>query len=146
MKTGIDEAVKKAFSPEFLNRIDDFIVFHQLDKDAILKIVDISIERLQKRLKHQNITIEITKPVREYLADKGYDQNYGARPLRRAIQRYLEDPLSEEILKGSIKENTRVRIKTKKGSDDFIFEPSKIESSITNPNDEIIEESKENKG
>ncbi|MCX6157701.1 MAG: ATP-dependent Clp protease ATP-binding subunit [Ignavibacteriota bacterium] len=146
MKTGIDDAVKKAFSPEFLNRIDDFIVFHQLDKDAILKIVDISIERLQKRLKHQNITIEITKPVREYLADKGYDQNYGARPLRRAIQRYLEDPLSEEILKGTIKENTRVRIKTKKGSDDFIFEPSKIETPGTNPNDEIIEESKENKG
>ncbi|MFZ4591059.1 MAG: ATP-dependent Clp protease ATP-binding subunit [Ignavibacteria bacterium] len=146
MKTGIDDAVKKAFSPEFLNRIDDFIVFHQLDKDAILKIVDISIEKLQKRLKHQNITIEITKPVREYLADKGYDQNYGARPLRRAIQRYLEDPLSEEILKGSIKENTRVRIKTKKGSDDFIFEPSKIETPGTNPNDEIIEESKENKG
>lgn len=146
MKTGIDDAVKKAFSPEFLNRIDDFIVFHQLDKDAILKIVDISIERLQKRLKHQNITIEITKPVREYLADKGYDQNYGARPLRRAIQRYLEDPLSEEILKGNIKENTRVRVKTKKGSEDFIFEPTKIEVSDTNPNDEIIEESKENKG
>jgi ATP-dependent Clp protease ATP-binding subunit ClpC len=146
MKTGIDDAVKKAFSPEFLNRIDDFIVFHQLGKDSILKIVDISIERLQKRLKHQNITIEISKPVREYLADKGYDQNYGARPLRRAIQRYLEDPLSEEILKGNIKENTRVRVKTKKGSDDFVFEPSKIDITDTNPNDEIIEESKENKG
>ncbi len=146
MKTGIDEAVKKAFSPEFLNRIDDFIVFHQLDKDAILKIVDISIERLQKRLKHQNITIEITKSVREYLADKGYDQNYGARPLRRAIQRYLEDPLSEEILKGNIKENTRVRVKTKKGSDDFVFEPVKAGAADISPNDEIIEESKESKG
>jgi ATP-dependent Clp protease ATP-binding subunit ClpC len=146
MKSGIDDAVKKAFSPEFLNRIDDFIVFHQLDKDAILKIVDISIERLQKRLKHQNITIEITKPVREYLADKGYDQNYGARPLRRAIQRYLEDPLSEEILKGNVKENTRVRVKTKKGSEDFVFDASSIEKPGTNPSDEIIEESKENKG
>ena len=146
MKTGIDEAVKKAFSPEFLNRIDDFIVFHQLDKDAILKIVDISIERLQKRLKHQNITIEITKSVREYLADKGYDQNYGARPLRRAIQRYLEDPLSEEILKGNIKENTRVRVKTKKGSDDFVFESVKAGAADISPNDEIIEESKESKG
>lgn len=146
MKSGIDDAVKKVFSPEFLNRIDDFIVFHQLEKESILKIVDISVEKLQKRLKHQNITIEITKTVREILSEKGYDQNYGARPLRRAIQRYLEDPLSEEILKGNIKENTKVHVKTKKGSDEFIFEPTRIEKSNTDPNDEIIEETKENKG
>jgi ATP-dependent Clp protease ATP-binding subunit ClpC len=146
MKSGIDDAVKKVFSPEFLNRIDDFIVFHQLEKESILKIVDISVEKLQKRLKHQNITIEITKTVREILSEKGYDQNYGARPLRRAIQRYLEDPLSEEILKGNIKENTKVHVKTEKGSDEFIFEPTRIEKSNTDPNDEIIEETKENKG
>lgn len=146
MKSTIDDAVKKVFSPEFLNRIDDFIVFHQLGKDSILKIVDISVEKLQKRLKHQNILIELSKPVKEFLSEKGYDQNYGARPLRRAIQRFLEDPLSEEILKGNIKENIKVRVKMKKGSDDFIFEPIKIDKSGADSNDEIIEESKENKG
>ena len=146
MKSTIDDAVKKVFSPEFLNRIDDFIVFHQLGRESILKIVDISVDKLQKRLKHQNITVEISKSVKEYLGDKGYDQNYGARPLRRAIQRYLEDPLSEEILSGNVKENSKVRVKMKKGSEDFIFESVKTNSASTDQNDEIIEESKENKG
>ena len=146
MKSAIDDAVKKVFSPEFINRIDDFIVFHQLGRDSILKIVDLTVEKLQKRLVHQNIKIELSKPVKELLSDKGYDQNYGARPLRRVIQRYLEDPLSEEILKGNVKENTKVRVKMKKGSDEIVFEPVKIESPGKNTNDEIIEESKENKG
>jgi ATP-dependent Clp protease ATP-binding subunit ClpC len=145
MKSTIDDAVKKVFSPEFLNRIDDFIVFHQLGRDSILKIVDISVDKLQKRLEHQNITVELSKTVKEYLGDKGYDQNYGARPLRRAIQRYLEDPLSEEILSGNIKENSKVRVKMKKGSEDFIFESVKNSMSGNEPSDEIIEESKEKK-
>ena len=87
MKSTIDDAVKKVFSPEFLNRIDDFIIFHQLERDSILKIVDIAIEKLEKRLKLQNIKIDVTKQAKEFIADKGYDQNFGARPLRRAIQR-----------------------------------------------------------
>ncbi|MFA5012273.1 MAG: ATP-dependent Clp protease ATP-binding subunit [Ignavibacteria bacterium] len=146
MKSSINDAVKKVFSPEFLNRIDDFIVFHQLGRDSILRIVEISVETLQKRLVNQNITIELTKPVKEFLGDKGYDQNYGARPLRRVIQKYLEDPLSEEILKGNIKENTKVRVRLKRGTEEIIFEPAKASSSSTDSNDEIIEESKENKG
>ena len=146
MKSSINDAVKKVFSPEFLNRIDDFIVFHQLGRDSILKIVEISVETLQKRLVNQNITIELSKPVKEFLGDKGYDQNYGARPLRRVIQKYLEDPLSEEILKGNIKENTKVRVKLKKGTEEIIFEPVKSSSTSTDSNDEKIEESKENKG
>jgi ATP-dependent Clp protease ATP-binding subunit ClpC len=146
MKTNIDDAVKKVFSPEFLNRIDDFLVFHQLGRDSILKIVDISVDKLQKRLKHQNITIEITKSAKELIADKGFDQNYGARPLRRAIQNYLEDPLSEEILKGNVKENTKVRVKLKKGTEEFVFEPVKGGSSNMDSSDEIVEEPKEIKG
>ncbi|MDD5361236.1 MAG: ATP-dependent Clp protease ATP-binding subunit [Ignavibacteria bacterium] len=146
MKTNIDDAVKKVFSPEFLNRIDDFLVFHQLGRESILKIVDISVEKLQKRLKHQNITIEITKSAKELIADKGFDQNYGARPLRRAIQNYLEDPLSEEILKGNVKENTKVRVKLKKGTEEFVFEPVKGGSSNMDSSDEIVEEPKEIKG
>ncbi len=146
MKSSINDAVKKVFSPEFLNRIDDFIVFHQLGRDSILKIVEISVETLQKRLVNQNITIELSKPVKEFLGDKGYDPNYGARPMRRVIQKYLEDPLSDEILKGNIKENTKVRVKLKKGTEEIIFEPVKSSSASTDSNDEIIEESKENKG
>ncbi len=146
MKSSINDAVKKVFSPEFLNRIDDFIVFHQLGRDSILKIVEISVETLQKRLGNQNITIELSKPVKELLGDKGYDQNYGARPLRRVIQKYLEDPLSEEILKGNIKENAKVRVKLKKGSEEIIFDPVKSSAPNTDSNDEFIEESKENKG
>ncbi|MFA7362136.1 MAG: ATP-dependent Clp protease ATP-binding subunit [Candidatus Kapaibacterium sp.] len=146
MKSTINDAVKKVFSPEFLNRIDDFVVFHQLGRDSILRIVEISVETLQKRLGNQNITIELSKPVKELLGDKGYDQNYGARPLRRVIQKYIEDPLSDEILKGNIKENTKVRVKLKKGTEEVIFDPVKSSTPGTDSNDEFIEESKENKG
>ncbi|MCE1164749.1 MAG: ATP-dependent Clp protease ATP-binding subunit [Bacteroidetes bacterium] len=146
MKSSIDEAVKKVFSPEFLNRIDDFIVFHQLGRESILKIVDITVDKMQMRLSHQNIVLEISKPARELIADKGFDQVYGARPLRRAIQNYLEDPLSEEILKGNIKENSKVRVKLKKGTEEFIFETVKGGSSASDATDETVEEPKEIKG
>lgn len=146
MKTTIDEAVKKVFSPEFLNRIDDFIVFHQLERDSILKIVDITVEKLLNRLKQQNIRIEITKAAKEFIADKGFDQNFGARPLRRAIQKYVEDPLSEEILKGTFKENSNITIKHRKGTDELTFADSAKEStSDKNQSDETFEEHKEKK-
>jgi ATP-dependent Clp protease ATP-binding subunit ClpC len=145
MKSTIDEAVKKVFSPEFLNRVDDFIVFHQLERESILKIVDIAIEKLLNRLKIQNIQIDVSKTAREFLSDKGFDQNYGARPLRRAVQKYLEDPLSEEILKGTFKENSKIIAKYKKGSDELTFIDShKDGSDGKNSSDEKIEEHKEN--
>lgn len=146
MKSAIDDAVKKVFSPEFINRIDDFIVFHQLGRESILKIVDLTVEKLQHRLEHQNIKIELSKPAKEFLGDKGFDQNYGARPLRRVIQKYLEDPLSEEILKGNVKENTKVKVKMRKGSEGLTFDSVKLDASNKDTNNEIIEESKENKG
>ena len=146
MKSSIDEAVKRVFSPEFLNRIDDFIVFHQLDKSSILKIVDISIEKLQSRLKHQNISVEVSKSAKEFLSEKGFDLNFGARPLRRAVQKYLEDPVSEEILKGNIKEKTNVRVKLKKGAEEFTFESvSKPVQEDSDKESEIAVGPKENK-
>lgn len=146
MKSTIDEAVKKVFSPEFLNRIDDFIVFHQLDKDSIVKIVDIAIDKLVLRLKPQNINIEVSKTAKELLAEKGFDQNMGARPLRRAIQRYLEDPLSEEILKGKFKEQSNIVVKHKKGSENLTFvEKNKDTGNDQSSSDETFEEKKENK-
>lgn len=146
MKSTIDEAVKKVFSPEFLNRIDDFVVFHQLEHESILKIVDIAVDKLIGRLKPQNINIDVSKSAREFLADKGFDQNYGARPLRRAVQKYLEDPLSEEILKGTFKENSNITVKYKKGSEELSFsDTGKTTAVDKNSSDEKFEEHKENK-
>ncbi|MBS1492419.1 MAG: ATP-dependent Clp protease ATP-binding subunit [Bacteroidetes bacterium] len=141
MKSAIDETAKKVFSPEFMNRIDEMIVFKQLAKESIVKIVDVGIEKLLKRIKLQGITIDVTKAAKEFLADKGYDQNYGARPLRRAIQKYLEDPLSEEILKGNFKEGSVIKVKHRKNAEDFEFVDLKKESDIEKEITEILEES-----
>jgi len=104
MKNTIQNALKKAFSPEFLNRLDDVIVFNSLERKDVHKIIDISLGQLFKRINDMNIKIELTEKAKDFLAEKGYDQQYGARPLNRAIQRYLEDPIAEEILKGVAKE------------------------------------------
>ncbi|AFL84768.1 ATPase with chaperone activity, ATP-binding subunit [Belliella baltica DSM 15883] len=104
MKSTIQSALKKAFSPEFLNRLDDVVVFNSLDKSHIHKIIDISLTKLFSRITDLGYKIELTEPAKDFLAEKGYDQQYGARPLNRAIQKYLEDALAEEILKGELSE------------------------------------------
>ena len=121
MKDMIDESVKRVFNPEFLNRIDDTIVFHQLNKDDITKIIDIQVKELFKRMSTINISIELTKQAKEFLAEKGYDQMYGARPLRRALQKYVEDPVAEEILKGTYTEGSIIKVKLSKKKDELIF-------------------------
>jgi ATP-dependent Clp protease ATP-binding subunit ClpC len=109
MKSTIEEALKRVFNPEFLNRIDDTIVFHPLERTHILEIVQIQIRDLSKRLEAQGLTLELTSEAKEFLAEKGYDPAYGARPLRRAVQKYLEDPIAEELLKGIFVEGTVIR-------------------------------------
>lgn len=104
MKSTIQSALKKAFSPEFLNRLDDVVVFNSLSKDHIFKIIDISLGKLFKRITDLGYKIELTEKAKDFLAEKGYDQQYGARPLNRAIQKYLEDAIAEEILKGDLSE------------------------------------------
>ena len=104
MKSTIQNALKKAFSPEFLNRLDDVIVFNSLERENIHKIIDISLGKLLKRITALGYKVELTDKAKDFLAEKGYDQQYGARPLNRAIQRYLEDPIAEEILKGDLSE------------------------------------------
>ena len=121
MKDTIDEAVKRVFNPEFLNRIDDTIVFHQLTKDDITKIIDIQVKELFKRMSTMNISIELSKQAKEFLAEKGYDQLYGARPLRRALQKYVEDAVAEEILKGSFPEGSIIKVKLNKKKDELMF-------------------------
>ena len=102
MKSTIQSALRKAFSPEFLNRLDDVVVFNSLDKSHIHKIIDISLGKLFSRITDLGYQIELTAKAKDFLSEKGYDQQYGARPLNRAIQKYLEDALAEEILKGEL--------------------------------------------
>lgn len=104
MKSTIQSALKKAFSPEFLNRLDDVVVFNSLDKEHIHKIIEISLKKLFSRITDLGYKIQLTDKAKDFLAEKGYDQQYGARPLNRAIQKYLEDALAEEILKGELSE------------------------------------------
>ena len=102
MKGTMLEELKKAFRPEFLNRIDEMIVFHSLEKEHLKEIVSYMASSLTKRLKEQNIELELTPAALEKIADEGYDPQYGARPLRRALQKHVEDRLSEELLKGTL--------------------------------------------
>ena len=109
MEDRITEALQASFKPEFLNRIDEIIIFHNLTQEQIGDIVDIQMKRLELRLAEMNMELVLSDEARTFLAEKGFDQIYGARPLRRAIQRYIENPLSMEILQGSISEGTKLR-------------------------------------
>jgi ATP-dependent Clp protease ATP-binding subunit ClpC len=104
VKATIQNALKKTFSPEFLNRLDDIIVFNSLSKEDIHKIIDISLGKLLKRITAMGYNLELTEKAKDFIAEKGYDSQYGARPLNRAIQKYVEDQLAEEILKGTMVE------------------------------------------
>jgi len=104
MRSTIQNALKKTFSPEFLNRLDDVIVFNSLKREHIHEIIDITLGKLFERITSLGYKVELTDPAKDFLAEKGYDPQYGARPLNRAIQRYLEDAVAEEILKGDIAE------------------------------------------
>jgi ATP-dependent Clp protease ATP-binding subunit ClpC len=104
MKSTIQNALKRAFSPEFLNRLDDVIVFNSLQREHIHKIIDITLKKVFDRITQLGYLVELTEKAKDFLAEKGYDSQFGARPLHRAIQKYLEDPVAEEILKGEIEE------------------------------------------
>jgi ATP-dependent Clp protease ATP-binding subunit ClpC len=109
MKERLLDEVKKAFKPEFLNRVDDIIVFRSLTKEDLERIIEIEIRDVESRLKEQNIKIELTREARDFLIEKGFDRHFGARPLKRTIQRFLEDPLAEEIIRGTFKKGGTVR-------------------------------------
>ena len=103
-KAVIEKALKRTFSPEFLNRIDDVVIFNSLTKEHIFQIIDILMKSVMKRLSNLGFSMELTEDAKTFIADKGYDQQFGARPLHRAIQKYLEDPLAEEILSMQVKQ------------------------------------------
>ncbi|MBE3576135.1 MAG: ATP-dependent Clp protease ATP-binding subunit [Limnochordales bacterium] len=108
MKSKVMDELRRTFRPEFLNRIDEIIVFHPLSRDDIKKIVDIMLREIQSELKERDMKLVVTEAAKEFLVDKGFDREYGARPLRRAIQRYIENPLSEEILMGRFREGQTI--------------------------------------
>lgn len=113
IKKDVMGELKKQFKPEFINRIDEIIVFHKLTDEDVKQIIDIMLNQLQKRMKEQNIELEIDESVKDLIAKKGVDTNYGARPLKRAIQSVLEDRIAEEILDGNIKPNQKAKVSSK---------------------------------
>ncbi len=117
----IQKALKKAFAPEFLNRIDDVVMFNQLEKEHIHQIIDIEIKDLYKRVEELNYQLKISSAAKDFLAEKGYDPQFGARPLKRAIQKYLEDEMAEIIIKASITEGDTISVGYDKKSDKLIM-------------------------
>ncbi len=110
MKDKVAQEIERAFNPEFLNRVDDTIVFHSLSKEEIGQIVHILLADVRDRLAGEGITLRLTDPAIEFLVKEGYDEKFGARPLKRAIQRFLEDPLSEKILQGEFSSGDEIEV------------------------------------
>tara|TARA_B100001248_G_scaffold262606_1_gene259969 strand:- start:6445 stop:8973 length:2529 start_codon:yes stop_codon:yes gene_type:complete len=123
-KSVIQKALKRAFSPEFLNRIDDIIIFNNLTKEDINKIIDIEINNLLERIKKLGYQVKISKGAKDFIADKGFDSKFGARPLKRAIQKYFEDPLSEEIINAKIKEGDLISVNLNKDKSELLMKIS----------------------
>jgi ATP-dependent Clp protease ATP-binding subunit ClpC len=119
--------LKRTFSPEFLNRIDDVVIFNSLTKENIFSIIDILMKGVLKRLANLGFGLELTEDAKSFLADKGYDAQFGARPLHRAIQKYLEDPLAEEILNMHVKAGDFLIVDLDKEKDKLKFSFKNIE-------------------
>ncbi|MCE2772650.1 MAG: ATP-dependent Clp protease ATP-binding subunit [Bacteroidetes bacterium] len=125
-KSVVEGALKKAFAPEFLNRIDDVIMFNSLSREDIHQIIDIELDKLMGRIKTLGYHVDVTDKAKDYIVEKGYDANYGARPLKRAIQKYIEDPLAEEIIKSGVTEGDQVNV-------DFDEEKKEIVINVVKP-------------
>jgi ATP-dependent Clp protease ATP-binding subunit ClpC len=128
MRDKILEETKRVFKPEFLNRLDEIIVFRTLSKPDLLKIVDLEVDKVKRRLRLKEIEIVLDEPAHEFVINKGYDPTYGARPMRRAVERYLEDPLAEELLKGTVKAGDIVEV-TVAGDDRLAFHVAEPQST-----------------
>jgi len=121
MKAKIDAVAKKHFRPEFLNRLDELVVFRMLEKESLNEIVDLEVAKLVKRLADKEIDLVLEQSARDLIVTEGYDPDYGARPMRRAVEQLLEDPLAEAILSGAVKEDQHVIAKVKKDAKEVSF-------------------------
>jgi ATP-dependent Clp protease ATP-binding subunit ClpC len=135
------EEVKKTFNPEFLGRVDEILIFHPLGTAEVNQIVDILMGMSMKRLEQQNLKVKLTDRAKEFIVETGFDPTAGARPLRRTIQRLVEDPLSDEMLRGTFAEGDTIRIDHKPGKDEMIFE--KVASGKKRPYREMPESATE---
>jgi len=131
----IQNALKKAFAPEFLNRIDDVVIFNSLNLEDIHKIIDIELEHLYKRVAELGYTIKLSDKAKDFIADKGYDSAYGARPLKRAIQKYLEDPLAEEIIQSKVSEGDTIKVELDEVTKELVISVVKAKKKKNNPED-----------
>jgi ATP-dependent Clp protease ATP-binding subunit ClpC len=120
MREKIMDEAKRVFRPEFLNRLDDIIVFRSLTKPDLIEILDLEIEKVIQRLKAKKLALGLDSKAKDFLVEKGYDPTYGARPMRRSVERFLEDPLAEEILRGNIHEGEPVDVTADGGKLVFI--------------------------
>ncbi|OFY95877.1 MAG: Clp protease ClpC, partial [Bacteroidetes bacterium RIFCSPLOWO2_12_FULL_31_6] len=136
----IKNALKKAFAPEFLNRIDDVVIFNSLEKSDIHKIIDIELKSLYGRIEELGYHINLSDEAKDFIAEKGYDAAYGARPLKRAIQKYLEDPLAEEIIQSNLVEGNTINVKLDTVTQELVFSISKTPKKKKNPD---VEQDKE---
>ena len=130
-KTVIQNALRKAFSPEFLNRVDDMIIFHSLKREDIHKIIDLELSKLYGRLTSLGYSIEMTEKAKDFICDKGYDEKFGARPLKRAIQKFIEDPLAEEIVKSNLSEGDKILLDLEEGAQELKVSIEKPKKSKT---------------
>ncbi|MFZ9870741.1 MAG: ATP-dependent Clp protease ATP-binding subunit [Candidatus Kapaibacteriota bacterium] len=141
MKQTVEETMKRLFNPEFLNRIDEYVIFRTLKKEHMVEIIDLQLKDLTKRLTERGISLDLSKTAKEFLAEHGFDEKYGARPLRRTLQRFVEDPLAEEMLKGGYPEGSVIKGKLDKKSATIAFALSKAKAdSNVDPGEEEPEE------
>jgi ATP-dependent Clp protease ATP-binding subunit ClpC len=121
MKEKVMAEVRKLFRPEFLNRLDEIIVFHELTKEQLRQIVELMVKDLEKRMGERKVGLELTDKAKDWLSEKGYDPVYGARPLRRVIERYVENPLSSKLLRAELKEGDTIKVDKDKEKDELTF-------------------------
>jgi len=121
MRERVMDEAKKVFNPEFLNRIDDILVFHRLTNEELRQIVDLNVVEVTERLEEKGVELVLTDEAKDYIVERGTDEEYGARPLRRAVQQYIEDPLSEQLLMGAFEPGSRIVVQVSETTGDLIF-------------------------
>jgi ATP-dependent Clp protease ATP-binding subunit ClpC len=142
-KSILQKALQKTFAPEFLNRIDDVIMFNSLGKEEINKIIDLELKGLYDRVESLGYNLKISPAARDYIADRGFDANYGARPLKRAIQKYLEDPMAELLIKADFQEGDLIFVGFSSTKDEIKIKVHKKKAEIQESLDDDVEESSE---
>ncbi len=136
LKNTVEEAMRKLFNPEFLNRVDETIVFRNLEKEDILEIIDIEMKELHKNIHDNKMELTLDQTAKEFLVEKGFDPKFGARPLRRAIQKFVEDPIAEEILRGTFKDGSKIIAKHVDNMEELIFVNDNIDVHLSDEEEE----------